>query len=66
MVRRLRREGTRSRATATGTRRLPPDAADSATTSAGAKQRLEDLVGDAVIGYRAPNFSIGAGQTWAY
>jgi polysaccharide deacetylase family protein (PEP-CTERM system associated) len=31
-----------------------------------AKQRLEDLVGTPVIGYRAPNFSIGPGQTWAY
>jgi polysaccharide deacetylase family protein (PEP-CTERM system associated) len=31
-----------------------------------AKARLEDLCGDAVIGYRAPNFSIGPKQTWAY
>jgi len=31
-----------------------------------AKRRLEDLAGTAVIGYRAPNFSIGPGQTWAY
>jgi polysaccharide deacetylase family protein (PEP-CTERM system associated) len=31
-----------------------------------AKQRLEDLTGTPVIGYRAPNFSIGPGQTWAY
>jgi polysaccharide deacetylase family protein (PEP-CTERM system associated) len=31
-----------------------------------AKQRLEDLVGTLVIGYRAPNFSIGPGQAWAY
>jgi polysaccharide deacetylase family protein (PEP-CTERM system associated) len=31
-----------------------------------AKERLEDLVGTPVIGYRAPNFSIGPGQTWAY
>jgi polysaccharide deacetylase family protein (PEP-CTERM system associated) len=31
-----------------------------------AKRRLEDLVGDSVIGYRAPNFSIGPAQSWAY
>jgi polysaccharide deacetylase family protein (PEP-CTERM system associated) len=31
-----------------------------------AKARLEDLVGDAIIGYRAPNFSIGRAQSWAY
>jgi len=31
-----------------------------------AKARLEDVVGDAVIGYRAPNFSIGPAQAWAY
>src|SRR5260370_18734884 len=31
-----------------------------------AKQRLEDLVGAPVIGYRAPNFSIGPRQSWAY
>ena len=31
-----------------------------------AKGRLEDLVGDSVIGYRAPNFSIGRAQGWAY
>jgi polysaccharide deacetylase family protein (PEP-CTERM system associated) len=31
-----------------------------------AKQRLEDLVGTPVIGYRAPNFSIGPRQSWAY
>jgi polysaccharide deacetylase family protein (PEP-CTERM system associated) len=31
-----------------------------------AKQRLEDLVGTSVIGYRAPNFSIGPRQSWAY
>jgi len=31
-----------------------------------AKRRLEDLAGAPVIGYRAPNFSIGAAQTWAY
>lgn len=31
-----------------------------------AKERLENLVGDAVIGYRAPNFSIGRAQSWAY
>src|SRR5437773_2654107 len=31
-----------------------------------AKARLEDLVGESVIGYRAPNFSIGRAQSWAY
>jgi polysaccharide deacetylase family protein (PEP-CTERM system associated) len=31
-----------------------------------AKQRLENLVADSVIGYRAPNFSIGPRQSWAY
>jgi polysaccharide deacetylase family protein (PEP-CTERM system associated) len=31
-----------------------------------AKARLEDLIGDSVIGYRAPNFSIGPAQAWAY
>ena len=31
-----------------------------------AKSRLEDVAGDAVIGYRAPNFSIGRAQSWAY
>jgi polysaccharide deacetylase family protein (PEP-CTERM system associated) len=31
-----------------------------------AKQQLEDLIGVAVIGYRAPNFSIGPEQRWAY
>jgi polysaccharide deacetylase family protein (PEP-CTERM system associated) len=31
-----------------------------------AKTRLEDLVGEPVIGYRAPNFSIGRAQSWAY
>jgi polysaccharide deacetylase family protein (PEP-CTERM system associated) len=31
-----------------------------------AKAGLEDLVSDAVIGYRAPNFSIGRAQYWAY
>jgi polysaccharide deacetylase family protein (PEP-CTERM system associated) len=31
-----------------------------------AKQRLEDLVGTDVIGYRAPNFSIGPQQSWAF
>jgi len=30
-----------------------------------AKARLEDLIGDEVIGYRAPNFSIGLRQAWA-
>ena len=31
-----------------------------------AKSRIEDLVGEPVIGYRAPNFSIRADQSWAY
>ena len=31
-----------------------------------AKEKLEDLVGGPVIGYRAPNFSIGPSQAWAY
>jgi polysaccharide deacetylase family protein (PEP-CTERM system associated) len=31
-----------------------------------ARARLEDLAGEAVIGYRAPNFSIGRDQAWAY
>jgi polysaccharide deacetylase family protein (PEP-CTERM system associated) len=31
-----------------------------------AKSRLEDVVGDGVVGYRAPNFSIGPEQSWAY
>ena len=31
-----------------------------------AKRRLEDLAGTPVIGYRAPNFSIGPAQRWAY
>jgi polysaccharide deacetylase family protein (PEP-CTERM system associated) len=31
-----------------------------------AKGRIEDLIGDPVIGYRAPNFSIGRAQSWAY
>jgi polysaccharide deacetylase family protein (PEP-CTERM system associated) len=31
-----------------------------------AKRLLEDITGESVMGYRAPNFSIGAGQTWAY
>ena len=31
-----------------------------------AKARIEDAVGEAVIGYRAPNFSIGPAQSWAY
>ena len=28
--------------------------------------RIEDAVGDPVTGYRAPNFSIGRAQSWAY
>lgn len=31
-----------------------------------AKRLLEDLSGTRVLGYRAPNFSIGRGQPWAY
>jgi polysaccharide deacetylase family protein (PEP-CTERM system associated) len=31
-----------------------------------AKLLLEDLTGTAVIGYRAPNYSIGVDQAWAY
>jgi len=31
-----------------------------------AKALLEDITGEAVIGYRAPNFSIGRAQPWAY
>lgn len=31
-----------------------------------AKARLEDVSGQPVIGYRAPNFSIGATQAWAH
>ena len=31
-----------------------------------AKARIEDAVGDPVTGYRAPNFSIGRAQSWAY
>ncbi|WP_233151682.1 XrtA system polysaccharide deacetylase [Pelomonas sp. KK5] len=31
-----------------------------------AKQLLEDLSGQAVLGYRAPSFSIGEGNLWAF
>ena len=31
-----------------------------------AKAALEDLTGQAVIGFRAPNYSIGRGQAWAW
>lgn len=31
-----------------------------------AKARLEDLCGQPVMGYRAPNYSIGPKQAWAY
>jgi polysaccharide deacetylase family protein (PEP-CTERM system associated) len=31
-----------------------------------AKARIEDALGEAVVGYRAPNFSIGPAQAWAY
>ncbi|MGH7340701.1 MAG: polysaccharide deacetylase family protein, partial [Candidatus Rokuibacteriota bacterium] len=31
-----------------------------------AKAALEDIAGEPVVGYRAPNFSIGPHQSWAY
>jgi polysaccharide deacetylase family protein (PEP-CTERM system associated) len=31
-----------------------------------AKARIEDVTGEGVLGYRAPNFSIGRAQAWAY
>ena len=31
-----------------------------------AKSLIEDIVGEAVIGYRAPSFSIGSREAWAY
>ena len=31
-----------------------------------AKAQIEQIIGQEVIGYRAPNFSIGPGQSWAY
>lgn len=31
-----------------------------------AKALLEDITGEPVLGYRAPNFSIGRAETWAY
>jgi len=31
-----------------------------------AKGRIEDALGAAIVGYRAPNFSIGADQSWAH
>jgi polysaccharide deacetylase family protein (PEP-CTERM system associated) len=31
-----------------------------------ARSRIEDALGGPVIGYRAPNFSIGRAQSWAY
>jgi polysaccharide deacetylase family protein (PEP-CTERM system associated) len=31
-----------------------------------AKTQIEDIVGEPVVGYRAPNFSIGPAQSWAY
>jgi polysaccharide deacetylase family protein (PEP-CTERM system associated) len=31
-----------------------------------AKARIEDALGEPVVGYRAPNFSIGRAQSWAY
>jgi polysaccharide deacetylase family protein (PEP-CTERM system associated) len=31
-----------------------------------AKARIEDVIGDRIVGYRAPNFSIGVEQRWAY
>ncbi|WP_338111472.1 XrtA system polysaccharide deacetylase [Roseateles koreensis] len=37
-----------------------------ATDIGRAKKLLEDLSGQAVVGYRAPSFSIGAGNLWAF
>ncbi|HEY1304476.1 MAG TPA: XrtA system polysaccharide deacetylase [Vicinamibacterales bacterium] len=31
-----------------------------------AKKRIEDVIGEPVVGYRAPNFSIRRAQTWAF
>ena len=31
-----------------------------------AKAQIEDIIGEPIIGYRAPNFSIGVEQSWAY
>ena len=31
-----------------------------------AKAQIEEVIGRPVIGYRAPNFSIGRAQSWAY
>ena len=31
-----------------------------------ARARIESAIGEAVVGYRAPNFSIGRAQSWAY
>jgi polysaccharide deacetylase family protein (PEP-CTERM system associated) len=31
-----------------------------------AKALLEDIAGEPVLGYRAPSFSIGRAETWAY
>ena len=31
-----------------------------------AKAQIEEVIGQPVIGYRAPNFSIGRAQSWAY
>jgi polysaccharide deacetylase family protein (PEP-CTERM system associated) len=31
-----------------------------------AKATLEDIIGESVLGYRAPNFSIGSAEAWAY
>ncbi len=31
-----------------------------------AKARIEDIIGEPVVGYRAPNFSIRVSQEWAY
>ena len=31
-----------------------------------AKARIEDAIGERIVGYRAPNFSIGPSQAWAY
>ncbi len=52
-----------------GYRHVRVDAATAAAFRADVRQAkalLEDLAGAAVLGYRAPNFSIGRGQPWAF
>src|SRR6185436_2003271 len=41
----------------------PPELREELRTS---KQRLEDLTGQSVIGFRAPSFSIVPGREWAF